>query len=56
MINDHLGDGYWRVGRMREARFQWQRALTFEPEADVVAVIQAQARQRPEPMRQPAPG
>ncbi len=27
VINDHLGDAYWRVGRRLEARFQWQRAL-----------------------------
>ncbi len=40
MINDHLGDAYWRAGRTREARFQWQRALTFKPEPDVVATIQ----------------
>lgn len=25
-INDHLGDAYWRIGRHREARFQWLRA------------------------------
>lgn len=30
-INDHLGDVYWSVGRMREAGFQWQRALAFNP-------------------------
>ncbi|TNC74201.1 tetratricopeptide repeat protein [Rubellimicrobium roseum] len=35
VINDHLGDAYWKVGRTREARFQWTRALSFEPaEAD----------------------
>jgi len=28
-INDHLGDVYWAVGRRREARFQWQHALTL---------------------------
>lgn len=28
-INDHLGDAYWAVGRQREARFQWQRAMTY---------------------------
>lgn len=27
VINDHLGDAYWRVGRKREARFQWAKAL-----------------------------
>lgn len=26
-VNDHLGDAYWMVGRFREARFQWERAL-----------------------------
>ena len=40
VINDHLGDAYWRVGRTREAKFQWQRALTFEPEPDEVPLIQ----------------
>ena len=39
VINDHLGDAYWRVGRQREARFQWQRALTFKPEPDAAAEI-----------------
>lgn len=34
IINDHLGDVYWAVGREREARFQWRRALSFEPEED----------------------
>lgn len=32
VINDHLGDVYWAVGRHREARFQWNRALSFDPE------------------------
>lgn len=30
-LNDHLGDVYWRVGRRTEARYQWQRALSFNP-------------------------
>ena len=29
MINDHLGDVYWAVGRKLEAEFQWKRALSF---------------------------
>ncbi|MCA0920623.1 tetratricopeptide repeat protein [Pseudooceanicola nanhaiensis] len=33
-VNDHLGDVYWAVGRHMEARFQWTRALSFDPEAD----------------------
>jgi tetratricopeptide (TPR) repeat protein len=39
IVNDHLGDVYWRLGRRIEARFQWQRALTLEPETP--AAIQA---------------
>ncbi|MEL6915283.1 MAG: tetratricopeptide repeat protein [Pseudomonadota bacterium] len=34
IINDHLGDVYWSVGRRTEAHFQWQRALSFDPEED----------------------
>lgn len=29
IVNDHLGDVYWAVGREREAEFQWKRALSF---------------------------
>lgn len=32
IVTDHLGDVYWAVGRELEARFQWRRALSFEPE------------------------
>jgi Flp pilus assembly protein TadD len=39
-INDHLGDAYWRVGRRQEARFQWRRALSFGPEAELAATIE----------------
>ncbi|NNH31331.1 tetratricopeptide repeat protein, partial [Rhizobium sp. SEMIA 4085] len=31
-INDHLGDAYWHVGRKLEAVYQWNRALSSEPE------------------------
>ena len=34
MINDHLGDALWKVGRTLEAEFQWKRALSFDPEED----------------------
>ena len=40
VINDHLGDAYWRVGRHQEARFQWRRALSLEPEKNVAPVIE----------------
>lgn len=39
IINDHLGDVYWAVGRTLEARFQWQRALSFDPEEEEAARI-----------------
>lgn len=32
VVNDHLGDVLWAVGRETEAKFQWQRALSFNPE------------------------
>ena len=31
VVTDHLGDVYWAVGRTLEARFQWRRALSFDP-------------------------
>ncbi|MEO0504280.1 MAG: hypothetical protein AAFZ14_13215, partial [Pseudomonadota bacterium] len=34
VVNDHLGDVYWAVGRVREAEFQWMRALSFVDEED----------------------
>ena len=39
IINDHLGDVYWAVGREREARLQWQRVLSFDPEEKELARI-----------------
>ena len=29
VVNDHLGDVFWAVGRKLEAEFQWRRALSF---------------------------
>ncbi len=39
VLNDHLGDVYWQLGRRIEARFQWQRALGLDP--DDPAAIEA---------------
>jgi tetratricopeptide (TPR) repeat protein len=39
-INDHLGDAYWRTGRRNEARFQWRRALNFDPPPELAAAIE----------------
>mgnify|MGYP003869229059 CR=1 FL=1 len=39
IINDHLGDAFWAVGRVIEAQFQWNRALSFDPlEADATRI------------------
>lgn len=35
IVNDHLGDVYWAVGRKIEANFQWHRALSFDPEPEL---------------------
>lgn len=29
VINDHLGDAYWKVGRTREAHYMWRRAVDY---------------------------
>ena len=32
IVNDHLGDILWMLGRKREAKFQWKKSLSFKPE------------------------
>ena len=49
-INDHLGDAYWQVGRQREARFQWARVLTLDPNAEQAAGAQRKLDQGLEPV------
>ncbi len=34
VINDHLGDAYWKVGRKIEAHYMWQRAIDYFDEDD----------------------
>ena len=38
-INEHLGDVYWKVGRKLEARYQWRRSLSLEPEKKQIPKI-----------------
>ena len=38
-LNDHLGDAYWKVGREREARFQWDHAIKLGAGPDEVKKI-----------------
>ena len=45
-INGHLGDAYWAAGRKLEARYQWRRALTLNPEPDDAAKLEAKLHER----------
>jgi nucleoid-associated protein YgaU len=40
VLNDHLGDAYWRAGRKLEATFQWSHARDMKPEPDVLAEVE----------------
>ena len=44
-INEHLGDALWQVGRRREARFQWERALVLDPDEDQIAELKRKLRE-----------
>ena len=46
-INDHLGDAYWQVGRTREARWQWNRVLTLDPDAERRAEVEQKLAKGP---------
>ncbi len=35
VINDHLGDALFRAGYYNEAKYQWNRALLYEPEQEL---------------------
>ena len=43
-VNGHLGDAYWKVGRALEARFQWQRVLSLEPDDQQKAEAEAKLK------------
>ena len=40
VITDHLGDALWRMKREVEARYQWRKALAFEPTPEDRAKIE----------------
>ncbi len=56
IINDHLGDVYWLTDRSHEARFQWRRALGFDPEPEIAAKIEDKLAGREQPQPMPPPG
>ena len=40
VITDHLGDALWRMKREVEARYQWRKALAFDPVDEDVTKIE----------------
>jgi Flp pilus assembly protein TadD len=45
VITGHLGDAYWETGRIAEARFKWQYALTIAAEDELKAKFTAKLKQ-----------
>lgn len=54
-VNDHLGDAYWQAGRKTEARYQWQRALSFKPDPAQEQAIQQKLKDGLAPVVAKAP-
>ncbi len=47
VINDHLGDTYWKVGRKREAKFQWQKAIDgYDKDDDLSPEVSKESLQK----------
>jgi Flp pilus assembly protein TadD len=40
-VNAHLGDAFWQAGQKLQADYQWQRALTLQPDAKLQAALKA---------------
>jgi hypothetical protein len=61
-VNSHLGDVYWRLGRQLEARFQWRRVLTLDPDPRIKAAAELKLAQGlgaepgPKPAQSPVEG
>ncbi|MEM9013848.1 MAG: tetratricopeptide repeat protein [Pseudomonadota bacterium] len=49
VITDHLGDAYWRLGREREARYQWRAALELDPSEDLADTLRQKLENGLEP-------
>ena len=45
MINDHLGDAYWKVGRKLEASYQWSHALSLNPEPELKETLEKKLKE-----------
>ena len=46
VITDHLGDAYWQVERVREARYQWQRVIDLHAHNDRATDVVQSARHK----------
>ena len=55
VLNDHLGDALWRVGREREARFQWDQSISLKPEQEDLDKIRKKLESGLEAPAQAAP-
>ena len=55
-VNNHLGDAYWRVGRRIEARYQWSRVLTLEPDAKLRTEVESKLKNGLGPINTPSSG
>lgn len=53
-INAHLGDALAAAGRMREAEFQWRRALNLKPDAEETKRLNEKLAALPTPVAVPA--
>ena len=53
-INDHLGDVYLKAGRRLEARYQWQRVLTLNPDPQMKKDVLAKLAANPDDTQSPA--
>ena len=38
-ITDHLGDAYYKVGRKKEAKLVWERAISLKGDKDLLKKI-----------------
>jgi tetratricopeptide (TPR) repeat protein len=44
-VNAHLGDAFWAAGLRLQAGFQWQRALSLQPDPKLQAEIEGKLKQ-----------
>jgi tetratricopeptide (TPR) repeat protein len=50
-VNGHLGDAFWQAGQPLQADYQWQRALSLNPDAKLKAELEGKIAQNIGPAR-----